>query len=64
MDSSAFDEESASVIKLNNSTILLLKEVNIIIFYCIKRLGIIIPLQLGTLSIGMCVNQSSIVLSL
>ena len=43
MDSSAFDEESASVIKLNNSTILLLKEVNIIIFYCIEGGGIMIP---------------------
>ena len=28
MDSSAFDEQSASVIKLNNSTVLFLKEVS------------------------------------
>jgi Ras-related GTP-binding protein C/D len=38
MDSSAFDLESASVIKLNNSTILLLKEVNkVLALVCIMR---------------------------
>merc|ERR1719154_934343 len=38
MDSSAFDDESASVIKLNNSTILLLKEVSkVLALVCIMR---------------------------
>eukprot|EP00088_Acartia_fossae_P028503 TRINITY_DN29312_c0_g1_i4.p1 TRINITY_DN29312_c0_g1~~TRINITY_DN29312_c0_g1_i4.p1 ORF type:complete len:108 (-),score=20.72 TRINITY_DN29312_c0_g1_i4:36-359(-) len=38
MDSQAFDDESDSVIKLNNSTILLLKEVSkVLALVCIMR---------------------------
>merc|ERR1719244_2295934 len=38
MESSAFDEQSASVIKLNNSTVLFLKEVNkVLALVCILR---------------------------